>query len=231
MIRKFVMILCVFVLSSVCVFGDAGTSLMNFENASVTIEGEHELLGGEVNNAPLSFVLQAITKDAPMPADAKDGEKVIDIKPGEKFTFGSIQYSTYGTYDYLIKRNIVPSENMKYDETTYTVHVSVMADGSVVMIIENNITKTKVDTIKYTDTYTPVTTPEKPKDPQKPEDPLTTVEKEQPPKQDPPTSSEVSKEPVKRSGYKTGDILPFVLGGVLIILVISIAAVLYRRKK
>ena len=225
MIRKFVMIFCVFVSSSVYVFGDTGASLMNFENANVTIEGEHELLGGEVNNAPLSFVLQAITKDAPMPADAKDGEKVIDIKPGEKFVFGNIHYSTYGTYDYLIKRNIVPSENMKYDETTYTVHVSVMADGSVVMIIENNTTKTKVDRIKYTDTYIPGTTPEKPKDPP------TSVEEEQPPKQDPPASSEIPKEPVKRSGYKTGDILPFVLGGVLIVLVTSIVVVLYRRRK
>ena len=221
--------------SCVCVLATDDASLMNFENTTVTIEGRHELVGGVVNNAPISFSLEAVTKDAPMPSDANGVQKTVDIKPGEQFSFGSIHYPTYGTYDYVVKRNIVPSENIQYDETVYTVHVSVMADGSVVTILENNATKTKVADIVYTDTYV-----EKPAG-----GTVSTPENTTPPVHQTSTSSSSDvnsssnsgntptgtsqSDVTKRSAYQTGDFLPYILGGVLILLLFVIVGVARKR--
>lgn len=111
-------------------------------NSNYPFKGEKILTGRNWKESDhFEFKLQAVTDDAPLPAEAGDkryAECVVTGKTGDDgtaadFNFGSVTFDKPGTYEYNITENI-PTEGkiagVSYDSSCYRVTVTITDDGS-----------------------------------------------------------------------------------------------------
>lgn len=181
---------------------------------TLTIDGTHEVTGASLHNGSFTFVLSAADKSFPMPSGSVDGVKKVTVGPNSSFSFGDITFDKSGTYNYTVNREISKSKNMTYDKSVYKIRVSVYDDGTIASVMTKDGSTGKVSKIKYSDKYVNDTSNDD-KDKDKNKDKDTENQKE--------TDTE-------RTGYKTGDFLPYILGIILLILVIA-AIIVYRKRR
>lgn len=179
---------------------------------AVTIGGKYEV-EGSLHNGSFTFVLTADDPSFPMPEGSLNGVKKVSIGPNSSFSFGDIMFKTRGKYNYTVSREVTKSKNMTYDTSTYKVQVSVFNDGTVASVIIKDGSSGKVDQIKYSDKYVNDTSSD-----DKDTDKVTNKDKEK------------DQTVTGRTGYKTGDFLPYILFAVLLILIIA-AVIVYRKRK
>lgn len=203
MTKKILIVLVVMVFSVTPVFASQSDNSDVFANSKASFEVSHSVKDKNLSSGSFTFLLTANDKSYPMPNGSSNGVKKVTIKPGETFTFGEIKYNTQGLYDYVISREPVNSKNIKEDTSVYKIQVAVFSDGTTVVVMSKNDSDTKVDKLEYIDTYVPDETS---------------------------TSTTKSTTDVDRTGYKTGDFIPYIVGAILIILVIA-AIVVYRKRK
>ena len=75
------------------------------------------------------FALEAVTKDAPMPAEAKISVGKPDKGAKADFTFGEITYTKAGTYEYTVKEAKGDMPGVSYDTHEAKVTVKVTDNG------------------------------------------------------------------------------------------------------
>ena len=80
-----------------------------------------------------TFELTPKTKNAPMPAETKDGAKTVEAGHGETKEFGTITFRAPGTYDYHIREINDGKAGYTYDTTQYDVqYVVTESNGELV---------------------------------------------------------------------------------------------------
>nr|WP_129860663.1 FctA domain-containing protein [Bifidobacterium pseudolongum] len=75
------------------------------------------------------FALEAVTKDAPMPAEAKISVGKPDKGAKADFTFGEITYTKTGTYEYTVKEAKGDMPGVSYDTHSAKAKVTVTDNG------------------------------------------------------------------------------------------------------
>jgi hypothetical protein len=206
MFKKGLIALIIMIFSVAPVFAAQDAGADAFANAKVSFDVSHSIKDKDLSSGSFTFVLTASDKSYPMPDGSSDGVKKVTIKPGEKFSFGEIKYNKQGFYDYVVSRESVNSKNITEDKSTYKIQVAVFNDGTTAVVFSKD-GKTKVDKLEYTDTYVP--------------DKKNNNENK---------SNNTSTNQVSRSSFKTGDFIPYIVGGVLIVLIIA-AVIVYRKRK
>ncbi|MBQ4595668.1 MAG: hypothetical protein IJB14_01745, partial [Firmicutes bacterium] len=122
------------------------------DHVNITLEGEKVLIGRDLAEGEFTFKLEAVTKDAPMPAVTEVTN--IEGEDGEfsAIEFGSIRYDEPGVYEYLITENpsglpsvtddttpVKATVTVDYDETTgiMSADVEYDKDGKDQFVFEN----------------------------------------------------------------------------------------------
>ena len=107
-----------------------------------------------------TFVMEAITPNAPMPHGAVDGKLSMTIVGSATKDFGDIRYDTAGVYEYRVSELDEGLLGYIYDTTVYTMTVTVSKNGNVVQ--EVTTYKTQDDTpangLVFTNSYSSPTT-------------------------------------------------------------------------
>jgi len=120
---------------------------------SVTISGSHKIENKlSLHSGRHTFVLTA-KNNAPMPEGSENGVKRVTINSNEDFSFGDINYTEPGTYEYTVSRDIAKTANLIQDDSVYKCKVAVFSDGTTVVVFEQDGVEGKPDKIEYTDTY------------------------------------------------------------------------------
>ena len=89
-------------------------------DATVKLEGEKLLTGKTLEENEFSFKLEAVTPNAPMPA-----ESTVKNDANGLFTFGEMTFSKAGTYVYTLTEVAGTDSRYTYDTAAYTVTVTV----------------------------------------------------------------------------------------------------------
>ncbi len=112
------------------------TNVYDATDAQLTLQGTKLLTGKTLQADEFTFVLRPITAGAPVPTSltAKN-----DAKGG--FTFGKINYAKVGTYVYEITEQNGGIANYDYDESVYTVTVTVTDNSQGVLSAEVELKK------------------------------------------------------------------------------------------
>ena len=92
---------------------------------STPLDGSKTLDGRNLNAGEFEFALAPVTDNAPMPSEA-----VVKNVAGGMFSFGEITYTEAGTYTYTVVENNNDLGGVTYDNTVYTVTVTVTDDGN-----------------------------------------------------------------------------------------------------
>lgn len=107
-----------------------------FENAyratmatPVTLGATKTLSGAELTDGRFTFQLTGADADTPMPADAADGTATAANAADGTVSFGGITYTEAGTYTYTLAEVDDGQDGVTYDDTAYTVTVTVTDDG------------------------------------------------------------------------------------------------------
>lgn len=90
---------------------------------SATIPVKVEKTSGAPSETQYQIVLQAVTADAPMPA-----QTTITVKDGETGEFGPITYTLPGDYQYKVYEQNGKQNYFTYDTATYDVTVRIIND-------------------------------------------------------------------------------------------------------
>ena len=121
--------------------------------ATVNLNGSHKIEGGEfLKTGKHTFVLTAL-ENAPMPEGSVNGVKKVTISSGEDFEFGEIRFNKIGTFEYIISRETLKSDNLLEDDRTYSVSVTVLSNGTALTIYSEKGVPGKPDSIEYVDKY------------------------------------------------------------------------------
>lgn len=191
----------------------ASAEAMTFDNSytakplEITLGGTKVLDGRELEADEFSFVLRG-----------EDGKEIQTVSNGASggFAFDPIVYSAPGTYRYTISEVLpqdddaqvdgVQSDNVTYDETAYEVEVTVTDNGQGNLVLSGLTYDGVAEPLVITNTYEP---PSKP--------PVV-----------PPTNP-----PADGGGIlQTGDMVPTIVGAVLVAGVVLVAAgVILHRKR
>ncbi len=128
--------------------GDAITFTNEYSasNASVTVNGTKNLVGKELSEGMFSFLL----KD-------KDGNVLQTVtNDGDgKIVFAAIEFDKTGEYVYTVTEVIGTEKGMNYDETVYTVTVTVTDDGEGQLVA--TVTVSGDGVIEFNNEYVPET--------------------------------------------------------------------------
>ena len=89
------------------------------------MDGSKTLDGRNLNAGEFEFALAPVTDNAPMPSEA-----VVKNVAGGMFSFGEITYTEAATYTYTVVENNNDLGGVTYDNTVYTVTVTVTDDGN-----------------------------------------------------------------------------------------------------
>jgi len=139
------------------------------KSTAVAFRGNKELTGKELMDGMFSFAIAAVTNDAPLPADLTDTTPLVveNIKVDSQngtFAFGEITFTKAGVYEYTV-REVIPQDavdnqknGMTYDDTVYTVRVTVTDDGAGQLIAEYTVDGSKTRTMDFVNKYRPAPT-------------------------------------------------------------------------
>ncbi|MBW3081752.1 Spy0128 family protein [Bifidobacterium saguinibicoloris] len=102
--------------------------------------------GRALNKGEFTFTLTGATGAdgavAPMPEGAKDGVKTVTNAADGKVAFGEITYDKPGTYAYTVRETAGDLGGVTYDDTVYTVTVTVKDNHDGTMTATHAITRT-----------------------------------------------------------------------------------------
>ncbi len=128
------------------------TNTYDAKDAEVILNGTKILEGKKLTDQEFEFVLEAITQGAPMPTEAtvkNDGKGNI--------TLGKITFSKAGTYVYRLTEKDGGVDNYDYDESVYTVTVTVTDNSQGVLLAKVALSKNGIDSteIVFRNGFTP----------------------------------------------------------------------------
>ena len=176
-------------------FEDAQTKKATFTNvyraapASVKITAIKTLVGRDLRDGEFAFTLTGEGDTADISQTAKNDAY-------GNVSFDELTFEAPGVYTFRIAEVKGTEEGMTYDESVYTITVTVLDNGKGQLEASLSYTKNgeAVETIKFCNTFTEQKTPEKP--PVKPDTPI------------PPTTPKGPGKPGKSGGIVTRSFLP-----------------------
>lgn len=132
-----------------------GTKVLTARNK----EGNILKSGKDIANGDFTFVLLAA--DGVTPIKDKNGNDIVAVSglgiahegiATSTFKFPEIEYTVAGTYEYVVAERDDGKKGYTYDDTTYTVSVSVTDDeeGTLTAVVSET-----ADELKFDNTYTP----------------------------------------------------------------------------
>lgn len=176
-------------------FEDAQTKKATFTNvyraapASVKITAIKTLVGRDLRDGEFAFTLTG-------EGDAADISRTAKNDAGGNVSFDELTFEAPGVYTFRISEVKGTEEGMTYDESVYTITVTVVDNGEGQLEASLSYTKNgeAVEAIEFCNTFTEQKTPEKP--PVKPDTPI------------PPTTPKGPGKPGKSGGIVTRSFLP-----------------------
>ena len=176
-------------------FEDAQTKKATFTNvyraapASVKITAIKSLVGRDLRDGEFAFALTG-------EGDAADISRTAKNDAGGNVSFDELTFEAPGVYTFRISEVKGTEEGMTYDESVYTITVTVVDNGEGQLEASLSYTKNgeAVEAIEFCNTFTEQKTPEKP--PVKPDTPI------------PPTTPKGPGKPGKSGGIVTRSFLP-----------------------
>lgn len=176
-------------------FEDAQTKKVTFTNvyraapASVKITAIKTLVGRDLRDGEFAFTLTG-------EGDAADISRTAKNDAGGNVSFDELTFGAPGVYTFRISEVKGTEEGMTYDESVYTITVTVVDNGEGQLEASLSYTKNgeAVEAIEFCNTFTEQKTPEKP--PVKPDTPI------------PPTTPKGPGKPGKSGGIVTRSFLP-----------------------
>ena len=176
-------------------FEDAQTETATFTNvyraapASVKITAIKTLVGRDLRDGEFAFTLTG-------EGDAADISRTAKNDAGGNVSFDELTFEAPGVYTFRISEVKGTEEGMTYDESVYTITVTVVDNGEGQLEASLSYTKNgeAVEAIEFCNTFTEQKTPEKP--PVKPDTPI------------PPTMPKGPGKPGKSGGIVTRSFLP-----------------------
>lgn len=176
-------------------FEDAQTETVTFTNAyraapaSVKITAIKSLVGRDLRDGEFAFTLTG-------EGDAADISRTAKNDAGGNVSFDELTFEAPGVYTFRISEVKGTEEGMTYDESVYTITVTVVDNGEGQLEASLSYTKNgeAVEAIEFCNTFTEQKTPEKP--PVKPDTPI------------PPTMPKGPGKPGKSGGIVTRSFLP-----------------------
>ena len=176
-------------------FEDAQTKKVTFTNvyraapASVKITAIKTLVGRDLRDGEFAFTLTG-------EGDAADISRTAKNDAGGNVSFDELTFEAPGVYTFRIFEVKGTEEGMTYDESVYTITVTVVDNGEGQLEASLSYTKNgeAVEAIEFCNTFTEQKTPEKP--PVKPDTPI------------PPTTPKGPGKPGKSGGIVTRSFLP-----------------------
>lgn len=176
-------------------FEDAQTEKATFTNvyraapASVKITAIKKLVGRDLGDGEFAFTLTGEGDTADISQTAKNDAY-------GNVSFDELTFEAPGTYTFRISEVKGTEEGMTYDESVYTITVTVVDNGEGQLEASLSYTKNgeAVEAIEFCNTFTEQKTPEKP--PVKPDTPI------------PPTTPKGPDKPGKSGGIVTRSFLP-----------------------
>lgn len=120
---------------------------------SVTISGKHVIEKKEdISSFNNTFILKG-EGQANMPEGSNANEKKVVVPANKSFNFGEIKFDSPGVHEYIVKREVQKSKDIKQDNSVYHVKVAVFSDGTNAIVYQKEGKKAKSEEIKYKDTY------------------------------------------------------------------------------
>lgn len=176
-------------------FEDAQTETATFTNvyraapASVKITAIKKLVGRDLRDGEFAFTLTG-------EGDAADISRTAKNDARGNVSFDELTFEAPGVYTFRIAEVKGTEEGMTYDESVYTITVTVVDNGEGQLEASLSYTKNEeaVEAIEFCNTFTEQKTPEKP--PVKPDTPI------------PPTTPKGPGKPGKSGGIVTRSFLP-----------------------
>lgn len=191
-------------------FEDAQTKKAAFTNvyraapASVKITAIKSLVGRDLRDGEFAFALTG-------EGDAVDISRTAKNDAGGNVSFDELTFEAPGVYTFRISEVKGTEEGMTYDESVYTITVTVVDNGEGQLEASLSYTKNgeAVEAIEFCNTFTEQKTPEKP--PVKPDTPI------------PPTTPKGPGKPGKSGGIVTRSFLPWTGDTAAVAMVIAAA--------
>ena len=125
----------------------------NPNQTSAVIFGKKVLTGGhkQLEADAFEFSIKAVTQNAPLPATTTVKNTVTGT-----FQFDTISYTKVGTYQYEIVEKDLDQKGYTYDDTVYTVTVTVTDDGKgQLQAVVEGIGTSEEPTITFENSYAP----------------------------------------------------------------------------
>lgn len=102
--------------------------------------------------------MKALTKDAPMPEQAKNQQVMLEVQGQGKKEFPAIQFTQPGIYQYEITQQPGNSKYCTYDPCVYNVTIYCTADASkeleiTVVALEQGEEEVKKEAVRFTNRY------------------------------------------------------------------------------
>lgn len=124
------------------------------QSQSVSIPVEIQVTGrGIPAGVPYKLVIEGVTPGAPMPE-----ETIVTIMDGGKASFGPIEYTIPGDYQYRIYQNSDAKKFFTYDQKSYAVTVRIVNDqngnlSSEIWAVDSSSSEGKADKIIFVNHY------------------------------------------------------------------------------
>ena len=133
---------------------------MNIKNISITpvtdtpITVQKTVTGAPAEPSAFKFMLTSLD-GAPLPDGAIDAVKTVTINGAGSADFGAITYSAAGTYRYTVAELNTGVNGYTYDESVYTVTVTVVEQDGVLSIANKTLTKNgqEEEAAQFVNTY------------------------------------------------------------------------------
>ncbi len=127
--------------NAIRIIGVNFTNTYNTTNVNVNLNGDKELSGKLLGDGQFNFILEETDSDFETIIENGENRNVANDADGA-IDFGEFNYTTPGTYYYIIREEIGAEKGIVYDETEYhvTVVVTDMLDGT----LETSVTVEKI---------------------------------------------------------------------------------------
>ncbi len=131
------------------------------DTPSIAFPVEKQIKGDETNasDTEFTFTLEGVD-GAPMPDTEVNGVSTLKLTGASRGQFDEITFYEYGTYRYVVKETAGSASGFSYDDTEYSIIVTVNKDGTVSWRAEG-----AEDVLTFVNTYTKETESESSSEP------------------------------------------------------------------